>query len=108
MQHIRGYRVLKCGQFFTVYSLETLFHLQGFATFWWANYLCADANKRFQRMLLEKWVINQNSGRILKKIDQVGPLNLWALGIQFRKKKKNVRLESELDVCPIFVTRFMK
>ena len=39
-------------------------------------------------MLLEKWVINQNSGRILKKIDQVGPLNLWALGIQFRKKKK--------------------
>ena len=59
-------------------------------------------------MLLEKWVINQNSGRILKKIDQVGPLNLWALGIQFRKKKKNVRLESELDVCPIFVTRFMK
>ena len=82
MQHIRGYRVLKCGQFFTVYSLETLFHLQGFATFWWANYLCADANKRFQRMLLEKWVINQNSGRILKKIDQVGPLNLWALGIQ--------------------------
>ena len=108
MQHIRGYRVLKRGQFFTVYSLETLFHLQGFATFWWANYLFADANKRFQRMLLEKWVINQNSGRILKKIDQVGPLNLWALGIQFRKKKKNVRLESELDVCPIFVTRFMK
>ena len=25
-----------------------------------------------------------------------------------QKEEKNVRLESELDVCPIFVTRFMK